>query len=532
MSEIPSEDTDFETETAIEGTLTFLPRFTSISNEPKRVNDVNNARATCKRRSDEIGKEATVINTLNQGGSVSNNEITAKNVTKPRSKVNIQTEVIDISDKNASKPSSKVNTQTEVIDISEKNASKPSSKVNTQTEVIDISEKNASKPSSKMNTHTEVIDISEKNARKPRNKVNTQTEVIDISDATEGESNDKTPYNNEEMNISNARSTALYRSKHVSYRPRVERTWIKMNVKSYPQSVTIPTAHASLQTSGINGQEKGSINAKLELEDFEEIKATDNLKTSLVEGGSVNTKRKSVLEEFEVCRNTELSQTLHERDLNNSRKRKRDIKCRKGNHTGDDFDIFLKTNLTGNSKPRVGSNTSTWAINSRQSFGSNDALNSMGSNNTGRQQYSYLNIDSEPIHFKSKASDLLDIEDVDNGWDDVDDDVNDNVKETFDAWCCVKPYTVIASSNVMDSDSSEHVRQVFSLGPSSTELNTKQKLLKAKCAQRPRSETSLDKSSKPPLPPDVILRRRPASDTGSRSQYFSRYFTSNVNMHC
>lgn len=236
-----------------------------------------------------------------------------------------------------------------------------------------------------------------------------------------------------------------------------------------------------------------------------------------------------------------LPQTFHDRDLSISRKRKRqrkpDSTTRQSKSEVKDFDGFLKSNLSSNSRPV--SRTSLWTMNSKQ-LGSNDSLHSFRMEDTTdnveansvAQQYSYLNSNATPISFKTVTmegpTDIIDIEDDDADFP-SDTEQKSNV---FDPWLGVKPYNVTGSSNPNDSYSSLHGRPLFESGTSTSEIYTKQKLLYAKFARRPKSETILDVNGKPPLPPDVELRKRPASDTVRNTQYFSRYFSSDLDLHC
>lgn len=275
-----------------------------------------------------------------------------------------------------------------------------------------------------------------------------------------------------------------------------------------------------------------------------------------------------------------LTTTMHERDLKVSRKRKRREKT--GNagkgaiSTDTHFDGFLRSKVNTTLRSRPGSGTSTWTLDSTQTLDTSLTFGSLKMNNAtdgesagndrsdrfnvgqralgstdslkssrldgepvtgseGHNQYSYLTCTTTPISYNSvmtdEATEIVDMED-DTGEDDSLKPSGQTKVNNFDAWLGIKPYNVISSSHQKDSDSSVNSRQMFAIGPSTSELNTKQKLLYAKYARRPKSESILDGRGKPPLPPTADLKRRPASDTMRKSQGFSRYFASDVDMHC
>ena len=68
-------------------------------------------------------------------------------------------------------------------------------------------------------------------------------------------------------------------------------------------------------------------------------------------------------------------------------------------------------------------------------------------------------------------------------------------------------------------------------GPSTSDINTKQKLLYSKYERRPYSESVLRLAGRPPLPPDTSSNaNRPVSEKVRRAQTYSRYFTPDLDL--
>ena len=71
-------------------------------------------------------------------------------------------------------------------------------------------------------------------------------------------------------------------------------------------------------------------------------------------------------------------------------------------------------------------------------------------------------------------------------------------------------------------------------GSSTSDINTKQKLLYSKYERRPYSESVLRLAGRPPLPPDTSLHvnvNRPVSEKVRRAQACSRYFTPDMDLY-
>ena len=76
-----------------------------------------------------------------------------------------------------------------------------------------------------------------------------------------------------------------------------------------------------------------------------------------------------------------------------------------------------------------------------------------------------------------------------------------------------------------------HTNEIPS-GSSTSDINTKQKLLYSKYERRPYSESVLRLAGRPPLPPDTSSNvNRPVSEKVRRAQAYSRYFTPDLDLY-
>ena len=76
-----------------------------------------------------------------------------------------------------------------------------------------------------------------------------------------------------------------------------------------------------------------------------------------------------------------------------------------------------------------------------------------------------------------------------------------------------------------------HTNEIPS-GSSTSDMNTKQKLLYSKYERRPYSESVLRLAGRPPLPPDTSTNvNRPVSEKVRRAQAYSRYFTPDLDLY-
>ncbi|XP_052783361.1 uncharacterized protein LOC128219576 [Mya arenaria] len=244
------------------------------------------------------------------------------------------------------------------------------------------------------------------------------------------------------------------------------------------------------------------------------------------------------------------SGTLYESELKRSResrKRKRGPKRSKPDYTPRPQEVS-KIRHTGhsielNGKSRIRRDSaktgSTLTLDGKMSLGSNDSLYSFDiekfnkENDQANQTYSYVRTGTTPINFKGLTDDdkanIIDIED-----DDFNDSGDDSwleskpSEEKFDAFYGMKPYTVLGSTNLNDSDRRRSDSPAS--GPSTNALSTKQKLLYSRFNRRPYSETVLPSNNRPPLPPGKDIKIRPASETQRKTQTFSRYFASDFDV--
>lgn len=240
----------------------------------------------------------------------------------------------------------------------------------------------------------------------------------------------------------------------------------------------------------------------------------------------------------------QVPKSIHDKELEKARrkrKRKRNDNSKKYGHErkGDiNHDVFIEGSLKHNLKTRPESATSTWTLDSKRSFGSNDTLNSFDpetETDKRDERYSYLASGTTPISFKSynvdENTEIIDLED--NGGDPnndswLTDDKSETAKEEkFDVWYGIKPYEVISSTGRIDSG----ILTSANSGPSSSVQSTKQKLLYSRFARRPHSESVLRAAGKPPLPPGKDLKTRPVSDTVRKSKLVSRYYTTDLDIH-
>ncbi|KAH3777316.1 hypothetical protein DPMN_178756 [Dreissena polymorpha] len=202
---------------------------------------------------------------------------------------------------------------------------------------------------------------------------------------------------------------------------------------------------------------------------------------------------------------------------------------------------------------RPTSGVSTWTANSRETlnsrnatqastpFGSTDTLHIFDMDGTDAgapyelQLYPHLQTRVTPISFNGLADDypkgIIDLEDTDhqagNGSDDSWLDAN---KFTFDAWYGMKPYNVMGSSSRKDSDAHVPNSDPVASGPTSSSLQTKQKLLYSRFARRPQSDSVLRMRGRPPLPPGNDVHLRPTSETQRKIQTFCRNFASDLDI--
>lgn len=235
--------------------------------------------------------------------------------------------------------------------------------------------------------------------------------------------------------------------------------------------------------------------------------------------------------------------TLYEKELEKSRlsrKRKR-TRNKKADYTprlkhrDKTQDTVPERLLKRTLNIRPSSGTSTWTTDSKISFGSTDSLTIIDSDmakETKTDRYSYINSGTIPINFKQFTpganTELVDLEDE---GEDINNDslLTDEQDQTeqLDVWFGMKPYEVFTSTGERDTG----VVKTVASGPSSSECNTKQKLMYSRFARRPQSESVLRRAAKPPLPPGSELKIRPTSETVRRPHAFSKHFTTDLDIH-